>query len=211
MTFRPSGFIRGLCKPFFAGLAVCALWACISDGPNHTGGDYLNDGGITLNAPLYHFTFADFPVDSTYTEEFNLSHEGDSFLVVGRESPFRAAARLGYKLDTPALRHKLAADTSLYLRIVKPQLSTNGGAFLTSSTARWDSITLLIESYSLPDSSGKVLSDSLTFHHRRMISVPVPYSTLPASHRTLDTARIALRAAFTTDSSDPIQVLPLPN
>ncbi|HAO99022.1 MAG TPA: hypothetical protein DCQ83_03140 [Fibrobacteres bacterium] len=193
----------------FLAAAALLLGACISDGPDQTGLDYVQSQGVQLSTPLYHVTFTHFPVDSMFATELPLSHFGESLLVVGRDGPFRATARMGYQLNTKAIRDSLANGLNLRLYAL-PRTITGGSALKSMSTGR-DSVTLLIQSFAWNDTSGRAYSDSLVSLHRRILTSYSPFSTLDTTFIVKDTARIALAAAFADSNADTLQVCALNN
>ncbi len=190
-----------------AAITVLGVTACLDDGPNQAGLGYVQRQGVTLAMPLYHFTFQNFPIDSSFTAELPLNHDGESLLVVGRQGPYRAAARMAYQITSQAQRDSIARG--LCLRLVALPSLINGYAFLSASTAPHDSLTLQVETFAWNDTAG-VYSDSLPVFDQRILAGDAAFSTLNPALRVRDTARIALAAAY--DSlHDTVQICRLPH
>jgi hypothetical protein len=198
----------------FASMAAAALFgglltACFQD-PGQTGLGYLNEQGVRLSAPLYHFTFEDLPVDTAFATEIPLDHFGDTGVVVGRSERFTATTRLGFQITaTSQLRH---IDSGLFLRLVplRPLTGIVGKNFLYESTRNRDSLTLLVESFVWVDTAGS-FKDTLNHYHTRLLRSRLPFSTLNGAHRILDTIRISPKAAYDTVNQDTAEVDSLPN
>lgn len=199
---------------------VALLFAACGQEPGRTGLDYLESEGVLIAAPLYHLSFDDLPVDSVYGTEVPLNHYGESLLVVGREGHYVAKARMGFQFSTQAQRDSLS--NGLYLRLTALPLSTNddttssqylrvGRRYLRESSEGHDTLRVLVESYSFPDSGS--FGDSLIRHHRRILNNPVPFSTLEAGRRTRDTITIYPRRAYPATGvvQDTTQVGALPH
>ncbi len=205
-------------KPRFFPLRFFALaaflFAACSDGPNETGLSYIQHQGVQLSTPLYHFTFQNFPVDSVFSTEFPLNHFGESLLVVGQQGPFHAAVRMGFQITTQAQRDSILKGLALKLVSLPPVPggdSLIGYGFLQSSTANYDSLTLLVKAFAWNDTAG-VFGDSLpVFHSRVLASFTNPFSTLDARYVVLDTARVALKGAYAGTVRDSIQLCALKN
>lgn len=194
---------------FFAAFSAILIWvfsAC-SDSPDKTGLSYLQSQNVKLSTPLYHFTFKNLTVDSLFATEAPLNHFGESLLVVGRDGPFTAAVRMGFQINTQALRDSLAHG--LNLRLVALPTVFRGYNYLQSSTASHDSLSLLVESFAWNDSAGHY-SDSQTVFNNRIISGFLPYTTFESRYKVRDTVRIAVAAAYST-VRDTMQVCALPN
>jgi hypothetical protein len=194
---------------FFA-LAGAMLTGCLQD-PGQTGIGYLNQRGVRLSAPLYHFSFENLLVDSAFATEVPLDHFGDSQVVVGRQERFTATFRSGYTITT-ALQHR-NIDSGLGLRFV-PLRKVNliGKEFLTASSQFRDSLTLLVESFSWFDSVGD-FQDTLNFYDTRVLRQKMPFASLNPAYRKLDTIRISPKASYFPDSTqqDSSQIDSLPN
>jgi hypothetical protein len=213
MTFRaPAFFLKATA---LSALAGGLLTACFQD-PGQTGSGYLDGEGVRLTAPLYHLVLDDLPVDSVFATELPLDHFGESLLVVGRESRYMASARLGFQISGNA-QHR-ALDTAVmdcekcgvFLRLVpRPMRGVPGKDFLAASAANRDSLTLLVESFSWADSSGR-FNDTLAYYHERVLRRRVPFSTLPLRYRELDTVRISPKGSYADsmnqDSSQAVRL-----
>lgn len=184
-----------------AGLGL--LFAACGQEPGRTGLDYLDSEGVRIAAPLYHLSLSDLPVDSVFGTEVPLNHYGESLLVVGREGHYVAKARMGFQFSSQPQRDSLR--NGLFLRLTALPISTNndsvnsqyiriGRRYLRESARGFDSLRVLVESYSFPDSGH--LGDSLLRHHRRILNNPVPFSTLDAARRTRDTITIYPSRAY---------------
>jgi hypothetical protein len=192
---------------FLSGGAL--LTGCLQD-PGQTGMGYLNQQGVKLSAPLYHFSFENLPVDSAFNTAVSLDHYGDSQVVVGRQARFSASVRLGFGITT-ALQHR-QLDTGLSLRIVPMRLrGLTGKDFLTAAARNRDSLTLLVESFAWVDTGGNY-QDSLTAFDLRYIKARTPFAAAPARYRRLDTVKISPKGSYSdTASQDTSQVMALPH
>jgi hypothetical protein len=197
---------------FFA-LAALLLAGCLSDGPNETGLSYAQHQGIQLSTPIYRLTFQNFPIDSVFSTELPLNHFGESLMVVGQDGPFFARMRMGFQITTQSERDSIIRGLSLKLVSLPPIPggdSLIGYGFLQSSTAKHDSLTLLIESFAWNDTNGQ-FSDSLPIFHARTLATYNPFSTFNPAFIVKDTARIALAAAYRSGVRDSIQLCVLNN
>jgi hypothetical protein len=180
-----------------AGLAVlcAALLSGCGQEPGQTGLDYVEKQGIRISAPLYHLSFDDLPVDSVFASEVPLNHYGESLLVVGRESGYMTRARLGFQITTEAQRDSLAHGLHLRLSAVPLATLFGGRDYLRASVRGRDTLTLLVESFSWPDSTDS-FSDSLSLFHRQILLTPAPFSTLDPRYKERDTIRVLPSAAY---------------
>jgi hypothetical protein len=188
------------------------LTGCLQD-PGQTGLGYLNQQGVKLSAPLYHFSFENLPVDSTFATEVPIDHFGDSQVVVGRQNRFVATVRLGFTLTT-ALQHRhLDSGDGVSLRLV-PLRKHNliGKEFLTASSQNRKTLTLLVESFSWVDIGGN-FQDTLNLYDSRILRQRASFASLAASHRRLDTIQISPDSSYFPDSAnqDSSQIRALPN
>jgi hypothetical protein len=177
-----------------AGLLAALLTGC-GQNPGQTGLDYLQQQGIRISAPLYHLTFDDLPLDSVFGTEVPLNHYGESLLVVGRESEYTAKARLGFTITTKAQRDSLAHGLSLRLSALPLGSTFAGRDWLRASSVGRDSLSLLVESFSWPDSTDSY-NDSFAVFHRRILTGPQPFSTLDPRFKRVDTIRISPSGAY---------------
>lgn len=203
---------------FMAGLGL--LFAACGQEPGRTGLDYLDSEGVRIAAPLYHLSLSDLPVDSVFGTEVPLNHYGESLLVVGREDHYVARARMGFQISTQPQRDSLR--NGLFLRLTALPISTNndsvssqyvrvGRNYLRESARGFDSLRVLVEAYSLPDSGH--FGDSLIRQHRRILNSPTPFSTLEPARRTRDTITIYPSRAYPDSGTvqDTSQVGALPH
>ncbi len=209
MKFSHSGS-RALTLPALAaGLAL--LFTACGQTPGETGLGYLEAQGIRISAPLYHLSFDDLPLDSVFATEVPLNHFGESLLVVGRESEYLTKARLGFQITTQAQRDSLAKG--LYLRLTTIPLSGNfaGRAALRDAARGRDSLRVLVESFSMPDSNNS-LNDSFTVFQRRILTTPVPFSTLDSRFKRRDTITVYPKRGYpdsgTAQDSSQASLLP---
>jgi hypothetical protein len=184
------------------------LAGCLQD-PGQTGMGYLNEQGVKLSAPLYHFSFENLPVDSVFTTEATLDHYGDSQVVVGRQNRFTSTVRLGFAITTP-LQHR-HIDTGLSLRFMPLRVrDLIGKNFLHNSTRGSDSLALLVESFTVVDTTGD-FQDSLNKYDARILRARVSFATLSPLARRLDTIRVSPKWAYDTAGQDTTQVRSLPH
>jgi hypothetical protein len=211
--FRASSYPvpRALATCGLAGLLAIFVAGC-GQSPGQTGLAYVEQQDIRVSAPLYHLSFDDLPVDSVFGTEVPLNHFGESLLVVGRESDYTVKARLGFQLTSKSQRDSLAKGLHLRLSALPLSNAFAGRDWLRASVAGRDSLTLLVESFSWPDSTGHY-TDSLGVFHRRIITNPVPFSTLDPRFKRLDTIRVSPRSAYPDTGliQDSSQTGALPN
>jgi hypothetical protein len=214
MKFSLSGF-RTLPSSALSAVSLCGLAALLSacgQNPGETGLDYLEQQGIRVSTPLYHLTFDDLPVDSVFSSEVPLNHFGETLLVVGRESDYTAKARLGFQISTNAERDTLAQG--LRLRLVARPLSVEfaGRAYLRASVKGRDSLRLLVESFSVPDSTAG-FADSFAMFRRQILTSSVSFSTLDTRYKKLDTITVYPAKAYPDSGivQDSLQTGLLPN
>lgn len=196
---------------FLACLTGAAFLAgCLQD-PGQTGMGYLNEQGVKLSAPLYHFSFENLPVDSAFTTEAPLDHYGDSQVVVGRQARFTSTVRMGFTITTTLQHRQLDTADGLSLRLVPLRLrDLIGKEFLHNSTRGADSLTLLVESFSVIDTSGDY-QDSLNYYDSRILRARVSFASLSRLNRELDTIRIYPKRAYDSANQDSSQLAKLPN
>jgi len=196
MKNRLSAFLSPAAAPALllgGALLSAALTGCLQD-PGQTGIGYLNQQGVKLTAPLYHFSFENLPVDSAFNTAVPLDHYGDSQVVVGRQTHFESTVRLGFSITTKTQRRYL--DTGLALRLVPIRLhGLVGNQFLVNSAQNRDSLTLLVHSLAWVDTAG-TFQDTLTQMDLRYIKARTPFAAAPAALRRLDTIRISPKAAY---------------
>lgn len=194
-----------------------ALSACLTDGPNHVGGKYLDGHGLKLETPLYRVDLTGFAVDSFWTGDVEPARLGDTVILLGAANGFVAQARLGFDIADTSFIDSLKADTSVVpaskadslLRLsVGFPLHPIGLAQL-KATLKPDTLQVLVESWTVRDGGlGKnERLDTLTVHNRRFLVRQDTASILPGMP-ILDTVRIRLDSAYGRDS---LQALPLRN
>ncbi len=192
-------------------LGGAMLTACLQD-PGQTGLGYLNEQGVKLSAPLYHFSFENLPVDSTFATDVPLDHFRDSQVVVGVQDRFTATTRLGFTLTTPLQHRHIDSADGVSLRLV-PLRKYNliGKEFLTNSSEFRDTLTLLVESFAWVNTSGDY-QDSLNYYDSKILRQKVTFASLASIHRQLDTIKISPKGSYFPDSAhqDSSQIKALP-
>jgi hypothetical protein len=181
------------CPALVASLAL--LFTACGQSPGETGLGYLEAQGIRISAPLYHLTLEDLPLDSVFASEVPLNHFGESLLVVGREGDYITRARLGFQLTTKGQRDSLVNGLHLRLSAIQTSSPFAGRDYLRDAAGLRDSVRLLVESFSWVDSTGSY-SDSITNFHRRILTSPVPFSTLEARFKKRDTITVYPKRAY---------------
>lgn len=194
MNLRLSGPRALLLSACAAGLA--GLFSACGQAPGETGLGYLETHGIRVSAPLYKLALEDLPLDSAFAVETPANHFGESLLVVGRDDRFEARARLGFQITTKAQRDSLVHGLHLRLGALPMSEVFAGSEWLRQSSRGRDTLRLLVESFSWPEGGSGSYQDTLNLFHRRALTEPVPFSTLPAEFRRLDTIRIHPALAY---------------
>jgi hypothetical protein len=175
--------------------SLALLFTACGQSPGETGLGYLEAQGIRISAPLYHLTLEDLPLDSVFASEVPLNHYGESLLVVGREGDYITRARLGFQISTKAQRDSLVGGLHLRLSAIQTSGQFAGRDYIRDAASGRDSVRLLVESFSWVDSTGSY-SDSLTLFHRRILTTPVPFSTLDGRFKRRDTITVYPKRAY---------------
>lgn len=190
-------------------LSGILLAGCISDGPNHTGGDYLKSHQLILETPLHQVKITGFPVDSFWTTDAEPGRLGDSILLAGRWNGFTSQARLAFDLTDSAFLDSLAAENTLKLSVGFPRPVRSESAF-KATVSGVDSMRFLVESWVLRDDglSKEARADSLSKYNRRFLTRQDTAAFLDSGSRHVDTITIKVKTAYGADS---LQALPLPH
>lgn len=182
---------------------------CISDGPNHTGGSYLNGHQLLLETPLHQVKVAGFPVDSFWTTDVEPGRLGDSVVMAGRWNGFTSQIRLAFDLSDTAFLDSLAAANTLKLSVGFPRPVRSESAFKATANGV-DSMRFLVESWVLRDDglTKEARADSLKKYNRLFLIRQDTAAFLDSGSRHLDTVTIRVKTAYGADS---LQAMPLPN
>ena len=197
--------------------------SCISDGPNHTGGELLTGNGILLDNPYYHVKLPVFPVDSIWTQDEEPSHLGESVLMAGISGPFKAQVRLAFDIADTTLLDSLndSLSSALRLSVCATQNTSLGRLALFQSvgdslskpdtgkadtTSFKDSLAFEVKTWAIPDrdSAGLAImtspqrTDTLNLYNHRFLGRMDPDSLLPL-HTVLDTIQLKIRSAYNLD------------
>lgn len=122
------GSLRAISKAALPSLAAGILASCISDGPNHTGGEYLGEHGVILQNSMYHVQVKGFPVAGFWNTDAEPSHLNDTILLAGIKGGFRAEPRFSFWLQDTSLISALSdPDSSLRLSVSTPTWQGVGG------------------------------------------------------------------------------------
>jgi hypothetical protein len=204
--------IRPVLKPSGFALVLALLAGCISDGPNRTGGQYLENQDIRFQNPLYHVVLPNFPVDSVWTLDPDVVRASDSILMLGTSGTFEGQVRLAFDMADTNFLDSLRSDSSDFRLSVGPYLSTGAGMVeliksvgdsgAESSEIVRDSITILVESWAVLDrgTTGLVLTkdqrtDTVNRYNSRFMTHwdPTPLLAKPSA---MDTIKLQTKGAY---------------
>lgn len=194
--------------PALGFLGALLLSACLSDGPNQVGGDYLERHDIVLETPVHKVTLARFPVDSFWTEDLSPDRVGDTSLLLGVKDGFSAQARIVFNLSDTALLDSLEADNSLKLSLGFYRFPNTPGARaqLESTLQGATRLRVLVESWVVKDVGlgSDARAESLAVRSRRFL-VRQDTSVLIPGTPVLDTLVLRLDGAYAAGSPDSLQ------
>lgn len=196
-----------------AGLAgALALTACLTDGPNRTGGEFLERHGLLLETPLHRIEVKDFPVDSFFVGDLDPGRLGDSLILAGRWGNFTSQVRMAFDLADTNHVDSLVTDGTLRLALSFP-IPNRGDDELKAMVAGVDSMTFLVESWAFdfqPSDAGRADSLNALNNHFLVRQDTAALFRSDVIHR--DTIRVAVKTAYEkAGGRDSIQVFPLPN
>ncbi|HKP94665.1 MAG TPA: hypothetical protein VJ385_02805 [Fibrobacteria bacterium] len=197
----------------FAVAFSCCLSACISDGPNKTGGEYLSQNGILLENPLYHLSLKGVPVDSFWTTDLDGNHLGDSILLAGHSGDFSAEARFAFQLTDTSMLDSLAGDDSTTLKLSlgfppsRFALEELKATVDDSSKTTQDSIRFQVSAWETTDTatSDAQWAQRVAEWNRRYVRNEDTLAALPEPS-TVDTITLAVKDAY----AHPSQARALP-
>ncbi|HLP40797.1 MAG TPA: hypothetical protein VK465_04760 [Fibrobacteria bacterium] len=149
---RPSAARAARSGRWFLLAGALALSACISDGPNQTGGEYLAEHGILLRQPLHKVVLENFPLDSSWTVDGSRNWLGDSLLMLGEWNGFTAETRLAFDISDTTYLDSLGEENNLRLGLSFLPASRSSDQ-LIGTVAGADSMRLVIESWVVPDAA----------------------------------------------------------
>lgn len=195
-----------------AGLAgALALTACLTDGPNRTGGEYLERHGLLLETPLHRIEVKDFPVASAFVGDLDPNRLGDSLLLAGRWRGFTSEARMAFDLVDTNYVDSLDSAGSLRLSLSFPR-PNRAYEQLKPMVAGVESMTFLVESWAYDFShTDKSRPDSLRALHNRFL-VRQDTGALFKPDTCRDLIEVSVEAAYdTAGGRDSIQVFRLPS
>jgi hypothetical protein len=190
-------------------LACSLLAACLSDGPNRTGGEYLVEHGIVLETPLHKAVLQDFPVDTFWTADLEPSRLGDSVILVGARGGFSSQARLVFDLSDTAYLDSLGEPGSLRLSLGFFQPPASSGQ-LAATLSGVDSMRFLVETWAFRDTgmAENRRADTLASLNRDFLVNLRPPSLLNPGALRRDTVALKVDSAISEDS---LQSVALPS
>jgi hypothetical protein len=186
-------------------LACSLLAACLSDGPNRTGGEYLVEHGIVLETPLHKAVLSGFPADTFWTADLEPSRLGDSVILVGARGGFSSQARLIFDLNDTAHLDSLDAPGSLRLSLgfLQPPISSRQ---LAATLSGVDSMRFLVETFVYRDTglSKERRADTLAALNRSFLVNQVPAALFDPGAIRRDTIALSLDSAISEDSPQAV-------
>lgn len=207
------GSLRAIAKAALPSLAAGLLAACISDGPNQTGGEYLGRHGVILQNPMYHVKVKGFPVAGFWTTDAEPDHLDDTVLLAGIQGPFTAEPRFSF----------LVTDTTLLDSAVRLSLSTptwqgvgpwkeNGTPALVRmyDSNSVDSIRFRVLAWDLSDSgitAAKAWDESVSVRTRRFLTKGDTLAALPDADAE-DSVWLKVKQAYKEKSQLQARALP---
>lgn len=194
-----------------AGLAgALALTACLTDGPNRTGGGYLERHGLLLETPLHRIEVKDFPVESLFVGDLDPGRQGDSLILAGRWRGFTSQVRMAFDLSDTNFVDSLEPSGSLRLSLSFP-LPNRGDDELKPMVVGVDSMAFLAESWSYEYShTDKSRPDSLRALGNHFLVRQDTAALFRSDVLRRDTLRVAVKTAYEkAGGRDSIQVFAL--
>ncbi len=127
-------------------LSLC-LFSCISDGPNHSGGGFLEEQGLIYAPPLDSIYLSHLPVDTFWTVDLPYNRLGELSWPLGKFQSFESQARMAFAISDSTFTDSISnfGSLSLILSLIR---SLDKGGSKTLFTDSLDSALFIAEYYS---------------------------------------------------------------